>query len=363
MAEFSGKSFKKILIIKPSAAGDIICALPVLSGLRRIFPEAKISWLVSSHFSELIKGHPMLDDVIIFHRRRFGYVGRSWSVARRFVRFVVELKEKDFDLVIDLQGLFRSGFLAWSTQADIRIGPAEKREFSWIFYTHRVPAIGFDTHTVDRMYSTLKLFADSPPQIEFPVWIPPQADNNAKHLLKAEGLRPGQFIVIAPGGNWESKRWFPERFAQLIGRIHSELGLSSILVGSRREEKISEEILSMLPRRAKTSVVNLIKKTSLSELISIIRESALVVSGDSAPMHIAAALARPVVAIIGPTNPKRTGPYGQLENAVVADVSCSPCYKRVCPLRDPLVCMRSIGVDMVFNKIGSILGGKEKRAV
>ncbi len=350
MPEINGE-FKNILIIKPSAAGDIICALPVLSALRQKFPDAKISWLVASHLSGLLSGHPLIDNIIEFDRRRFGYITRSFSVTRRFLRFLHSLRDANYDLVMDLQGLFRSGFLAWRSQAPVRIGPAERREMGWVFYTHRAPSMNPNSHTVERMFSCMKLFDAEMEIPDFPVHITPQAVETIHGKLKAYHIKQGEYITIAPGGTWESKRWDWEKFAELIKIICSELQLPVVLVGGKHERMLGEQISSALINHP---VANLTEQTSLQELLAVISESKGLVSNDSGPMHIAVALKRPVTAIIGPTNPYRTGPYGRPESVVSTSLDCSPCYKRNCTkVSDgelPL-CMKQISVEEVFTNL------------
>src|SRR5580698_2276888 len=141
---------QRILIIKPSAIGDVVHALPVLNLLRLKWPTAHISWLVSSACAGLLDGHPQLDEVIKFDRRRFGKGWRKPSAAAGLFGFTRALRKRQFDLVIDLQGLFRSGWLAAKTRAAVRVGPAEARELGWIFYTHRVRTGYPDGQAVDR---------------------------------------------------------------------------------------------------------------------------------------------------------------------------------------------------------------------
>ncbi len=348
MNGLKGRKFENILIIKPSAAGDIICALPVLAGLRKLFPDAKITWLVSSHFAELLSGHPLLDNIIEFSRRRFGYVGRSWIVTKRFIKFLDSLKSANFDLVVDLQGLFRSGFLTWSTRANVRIGPAEKRELSWVFYTHRSPSLDFDSHTVDRMYVTLKLFTDNLPDIEFPVYIPNDARKDILERLCAYGLKEGKYIVVAPGGTWESKRWPAYKFVELIKQVSANFKIPTVLIGGKHEMVMGEKIVSELTQYP---MVNFIGRTSLSELLAVIDAAKLLISNDSGPMHMGVALGKPVIALIGPTNPYRTGPYGQMDNVIKSSLPCMPCYKRKCPYSEVSKCMEEIKVESVLDKL------------
>ena len=152
MNDLRQREFKRILIIKPSSFGDVIHALPVLNGLRRRYPQARISWLVSTACAGLLEGHPQLDEAIPFDRKRYGKIGRSATITLEFARFVGELRKRRFDLVIDLQGLFRSGFLSRACGAKVRIGLSDAREFGWIFHSQRVRVPAGDMHAVDRYW-------------------------------------------------------------------------------------------------------------------------------------------------------------------------------------------------------------------
>ncbi|MFA5863598.1 MAG: lipopolysaccharide heptosyltransferase II [Phycisphaerae bacterium] len=355
MSTIAKTEYKNILIIKPSAAGDIICALPILPALKNRYPNAKITWLIASHLADLLRGHPLLDDLIEFNRRRYGYLTHSWSVTKRFMAFLKILRQERFDLVIDLQGLFRSGFLAWTTQAPVRIGPAEKRELGWIFYTHRIPQLPHDTHIVDRIAaldSLLDLDLTAP---KFILHIQDSAKQKINDFLHARDLKPNQFITLAPGGTWPSKRWPTEKFAQLANLIVTQLNYPVVLVGGRSEKPLAESILQ---KANNPKIFDLTAHTTLPELLAVLANSKALVCNDSGPMHMAVALNIPVTAIIGPTNPQRTGPYRRPQSIVKSAKPCSPCYKRQCtqvPESQIPPCMHEISVDQVFKNLKSQL--------
>lgn len=359
------REFENILIIKPSAAGDIVCALPILAALRRRYGGARISWLVSAHLAELLKGHPFIDEVIEFDRRRFGYMARSWSVTRRFMKFLQGLRSAGYDLVIDLQGLFRSGFLAWTTQAGVRIGPAEKRELGWVFYTHRCPMKPLDTHTVDRMCAVGEVLNMDMAEPQFMLPVTDQARQSVGELLKQRrGGDVGQYLVIAPGGTWPAKRWPVTKFAQLANRVVDELGLTVVIAGGRAERQLADEMLGYDGGRADGKIVSSAGETSLSQLLAVLEGAVGVVSNDSGPMHMAVALDRAVTAIIGPTNAHRTGPYRRSRGIVASAMDCSPCYKRHCPLvadGEDAKCMAEISVDEVFENLTAQIAGADQR--
>ena len=329
--------------------GDIVCALPVPAAIKRRWPQAKVSWLVASHLGQMVSDHPDIDQVISFDRRRYRHIARSWPVGRRFLKFLSQLRRNNFDLVIDLQGLFRSGFLAWCTRAAVRIGPHEKREMGWIFYKHRLEPCDKQTHAVERICSLGQLLPIDLSAPAFKLPITQMARESAGRLLEQASVPEGQpFAVLAVGGTWQSKRWPIERFSQVADQLTSKSGLAVVLVGGQGEKLLAEQLSS----QSKGPIANLVTKTSLKELMAVLEKASVVVTNDSGPMHIAAALGRPTVAIFGATNPQRTGPYGQLDHVLQSKLPCSPCYKRQCA---ELTCMSDISTDQVMTMVNKVL--------
>ncbi len=343
------RSFERVLIIKPSSLGDIIHALPALHLLRTRFPDASISWLVAEPFAPIIANHPDLNDTIIFERDRFGAVGTRMEPTAAFVEFVRKLNKRRFDLAVDLQGLFRSGFLALATGARARIGFAAAREMAWMFYSHRVHVDDPDTHAVDRNMGIGPILGCPSAPPVFDLALTTQERRNAVDLLTQAGLASGdRFVAVLPGARWETKRWAPSRFSATIDAVMEQCGVSSVLLGAPDERAICDTIAGS----TRTRTINLAGRTGLRDLVAIIKRASVVVAHDSAPMHIAVALGRPVVAILGPTNRLRTGPYGELDSVVQHDRACVPCYLKhlsQCPYDHD--CMNSIDVTTVADRV------------
>ncbi len=338
------RDFKNILIVKPSAMGDVITALPILPALRKRYPSAKISWLISSQWVDLLRDHPLIDELLEFDRRRFGYLARSWIVTKRLMKFLRVLRGGKYDLVIDLQGLFRSGFFTWITQAGVRIGPAETRELGWVFYTHRCPSRPVDTHIVDRIGSVGELLDldMTDPQFVLPV------DKSSREAVGVD-----DYLVLIPGATWSSKRWPAEKFATLAGKIIDEWGMHVVLGGARGEKELCAEIAAKIDS---SMLINLAGATKLPELVALIDGSSGVVCNDSGAMHVAVALGKPLSVIIGPTNVHRTGPYRRDECVLKSAIDCSPCYKRKCTRAEDATCMAEVSVEDVFENLASQLG-------
>jgi lipopolysaccharide heptosyltransferase I len=300
----TGEEPKRILIIKPSALGDIVFALPALSALKRSFPGAIISWLVRPEFAPLITGHPYISDIILFDRKQLSKwwcEPKSFNALRSLIR---QLKGGEFDLVFDFQGLFRTGYFSWVTGCKRRFGMAGARELAHLFYTDKISQDASSIHLVD--YYLKMVAAAGAKQMEAEFKLPEDAGAAEKidKILKSRGVN-AKYAVIVPGAAQANKRWPIERFAELAEKIGSRFGMQIVATGSQGEREYIEAIQT----GGKTRVVNLAGKTTVRELISLMKRALLVVSNDTGPGHIAAAIGVPMVMIFGPTNPARVCPY------------------------------------------------------
>jgi lipopolysaccharide heptosyltransferase I len=313
---------RNILIIKPSAIGDVVHGLPVLSLLRRKWPDARISWLVTPLCAGILEGHPMLHEVIHFDRKAYAKAWRSWRTFKSLRAFARGLRDRQFDLAIDLQGLLRSGWLARATRAPVRVGLSDAREGARLFYTHRVataPAVpGADRHAIDRYLCVTEALGCGCDPVEFPF---PTDDADRQYV--ASLVPAPRYAVLMPGTNWETKRWPVERFAALVVRLRERFGLETVVAGGPADAALAAPI-------ERAGALNLAGKTTLRQLTALLERAALVVANDSGPMHIAAALGRPLVAPFGPTSPVRTGPYRRPDSVIRLDIPCSPCFSRTC---------------------------------
>lgn len=316
----------KILIIKPSSLGDVVHSLPFLNALRDSFPNAEIHWIIAKGLEGLLEGHPMINKLWIINKDEWKRIKGAGTTIKELRSLFKSLKAERYDIVIDLQGLLRSGILAKATGAPVRIGFKEAREGSRIFYTHTVKA-GKDVHAVDRYLEIAKFLGCNISDIRFPF---PLSFNSSLSTLHCQ--IPNEYAVIVPGARWETKRWHPERF----GELASMLSIRSVVVGGESDTDIADIVVS----NSGSNAVSIVGRTSLKELIEIMRNARFVVTNDSGPMHIAAALNVPVFAIFGPTNPLRTGPYGKSHVIIRKGLECSPCYRKKCK---GIKCMEMIG--------------------
>ncbi len=328
---------KKILIIKPSSLGDVIHSLPFLNAIRNDFKFAKVHWVIAKGFESLLEHHPMIDKLWVINKDNWKNIKKLKNTITEIRRLCGELKNESYDIAIDLQGLFRSGFLTQATNAPLRIGFKEAREGSTMFYTHKIEG-GKEIHAVDRYLKIAAVLGCDVDDVRFPMPLIVESEwvKTAKAELK-------QYAVIIPGARWETKKWFPDRFAELA----KNLSIKSLVMGSGQDKEISNYI----EESSEGNAISMAGRTDLKELITLIRNARFVISNDSGPMQIAAACGIPVISVFGPTNPVRTGPYGSTHIVIKSDIPCSPCYKRKCK---SLKCMENITVDMVYEAVKRI---------
>jgi lipopolysaccharide heptosyltransferase I len=336
----------KILILKPSSLGDVIHALPVLRLLKRHWPESRIHWWLDVNLVPLLERDADLEGIFAFRRKRWAAPHR-WPEIAASIR---SMRRQRFDLVIDLQGLARSSIFGWLANAPLTVGLDNLREGgregARAMYDLTPPRAAPQIHAVDRYLAVLPLLR-VPVHWDFE-WLPPrpQAARRVRETWSAEDGQT-RWIVLLPGGRWNNKRWPAEQFADLARRLGQLPQTNLVVLGSKEEWPLGQTIAAALPGRS----LNLAGATSLDEMIEWIRLSRLTITNDTGPMHVAAALRRPVIALFGPTNPWNTGPYGQLQNVIRAPgLPCVPCLKSACAYREPLACLRAIQPAAVFER-------------
>ncbi|MGB9716768.1 MAG: lipopolysaccharide heptosyltransferase II [Thermodesulfovibrionales bacterium] len=325
---------KKILIVKPSSLGDIVHSLPFLNALKDRYPEAEIHWVVAKGLEDLLTGHPMVKKVWIINKDIWKRLSQITDSIREIRVLFRELRGERYDIVIDLQGLLRSGIISRATGSPVRIGFKEAREGSRFFYTFKVSG-GKNIHAVERYLKIADFLGCDTTEICFPF---PLYFNSA--VRKTQYEINEDYAVITPGARWKTKRWLPERF----GELASLLPIKTVIIGGKGEKSIAKEVVKYSKGRS----ISLAGMTDIKNLIEIIRGSCFMISNDSGPMHIAAALNIPVFAIFGPTDPKRTGPYGKGHTIIRENIPCSPCFRRNC---DDMSCMKSLSVEKVYEII------------
>jgi lipopolysaccharide heptosyltransferase I len=323
---------RSVLVIKPSSFGDIVQALPVLAALRQAWPGARIDWLVKPEWAGLLEGHPLIDQLLLLPR-----------ALAPWLQLLTRLRAAGYDLVIDLQGLLRSGLLSRITAAPVRIGFADGREGSPWCYTHRVRIQHDAAHAVERyleLIRSLGVAAGDAVTFPLPEW--QEEQRWAKCLLAA--AMPGEpkvVCVIHPAARWKTKQWPAERYAELADWLIARKRYLVVLIGGKDQADQVSHVINRMRERP----LNLVARTTLAQLAVLLRQANLVVTNDSGPMHLAAAVGAPVVAIFGPTDPRKVGPFGPGHFVLKKTVDCSRCRRNRC-VQD-LSCLKAITIEEV----------------
>ncbi len=374
MADLLTRQFARILLIKPSALGDVVHTLPVLVKLRARYPEAQIDWLITPENADLVRHHPALSQAILFRRKELGRFGRDWPATFGPFRLLSAIRRAQHDLAIDLHGQFRSAVLTLASGAPVRIGfdrprawtQAEgarrppgvpghhgwrgAREGSWLAYTHRIPIPTLDVHAVDRYLWLAPMLGldDRPP--DFRIHLPHQVTRETEELLRFYRLDDRPMAVLVPGTIWETKHWRVEGFAQ-VGRHLLASGMSVAIAGTSGDGARNRMIAAACP-----GVQDLSGRTTVAGLVGLIERATICVTNDSGSMHVAVAVDTPVVSVFGPTNPIWIGPYGRPHAVVRADVSCAPCnLRRLRQCARDHRCMREVTAAMVIERVERVL--------
>ena len=323
----------KILILKPSSLGDVVQALPVLRLIKQHLPASQIYWWLDRRLAPLLEGDPDLAGIIPFERERLGSVWHWPELARSVGR----IRAHQFDWVIDLQSLFRSGIVAWLANGGWTVGLDDAREGARAFYDVIVPRPSYHTHAVDWYLSVL-------PVLKVPVhgnfqWLPIRKAV-AAGIREKWPIGDSRWVALQPGARWDNKRWPIEYFKEVVARLSdAEPSLRFVVLGSSADAPLGRLLYEAQPAKC----LDLTGTTSLPEMVEWIRASHLMITNDTGPMHVAAALRKPVVALFGPTEPRRTGPYGALHQVLQQQsLPCVPCMSSTCHYEKPLECLRAI---------------------
>ncbi len=297
----------RILIIRPSALGDVCRSVPVLVSLRQRFPLAAIDWVVQDAFVDAIRSHPDLHEEIAFPRRSLGKQAKRGNIGPA-LRWLSDLKQREYDLVVDCQGLLRSGIMARATRASRRIADRNAREFSWLGANecHRIPT---QLHTVERMLSLLDQ-AGIEPVRDMTLYTPRE---DRERIASDPELAGKRFAVIAPTSRWASKRWPIDRFAQVAQELITSLD-AVVLVGSPSDREQCRELISVAQHN--DAIIDRVGSTSVGSLMAIIEACQLIVANDSAALHMAVGFSCPIVALYGPTRIDLVGPYGRESDVI-----------------------------------------------
>ncbi|MCX5632604.1 MAG: glycosyltransferase family 9 protein [Phycisphaerae bacterium] len=336
--------FKKILIIKPSALGDIIQALPAACCLAKSFPDAQIDWFIRPEYAALIENHPCIHSIVIFDRRK---LGKWWFKPDSFtelVKLVRHLRKEKYDIVFDFQGRFRSAIFAWFSGCKQRIGMAQTQEITGIFYTQKIKQSASSVHLVDYFLDMVCTAGAKRSKAEFGLKPDKQNTDEIRNILKSNNANPNNYAVFTPAATVEAKRWPIENFAALAEKVRKKYQCSIVGIGVESEKMIVRELETL----ADVPVINLAGKTNIQQLIAALAGARVVVSNDTGPAHIAAALGVPMVLIFGLTNPSRVGPYRRPQTIAAIDADRR---EKEIESTNPVHNIKNVTVESVFEVI------------
>jgi lipopolysaccharide heptosyltransferase II len=324
-----------VLVVRLGAIGDVVNALVFATALKQAHPEVEIGWVVHELAQPLVEGHPSIDRVHLWRRNG------GWAALRRVVG---EIRSERYELAVDLQRIFKSALVARLSGAKRVLGHdrARAKEASWVWTKEHIPAGDPAAHMVEQYLEFVRHLGVAHPQARHVLPPDGEAEAWAHELVSELGAAP---IVMSLGATKPANRWEPERFGELAVLLRHELDAPVLLIGGPDDQEAGEHAAKVIDNEP--GVRNLVGRTSLRQLVALSREASLFIGCDTGPMHIAAATGTPVVALFGPADPRRTGPWGNEHRVVRVPPPCAPCNLKVCN-QPRHACMEDITVELVL---------------
>jgi lipopolysaccharide heptosyltransferase II len=337
------ENIHEILVIRTAYAGDAMMTAPMLKPLKDRFTKARITFLTSSCAGEMLRGNPYIDEIIAYEPFWF-YNSRK----KDYIEFISSFRKRSFDLVVEARGDIRELlFMVFPLRARFKVSYGFGG--GSYFLTHAVP-FGDIKHRVEYHLDIARHLGCKTDSIEWGVYLTPEETNSVHEMLKSISVRK-PFISVHPGGRLPLKRWITDRYAMLYDKLIEEHGMPVLLLGSKEETILSADIV----KNMKNKPVVLTGKITVRELAAVLSESSLFVCNDSAPMHIAAAMKTPTVAVFGPSKSIETAPYGNISRVVEKNFPCRyKCDENVCKYERFHACMSDIEVKDVLSAVEDI---------
>jgi len=333
---------KRILIVNVNWLGDVLLSTAAIRAIKKANPQSYLACMVVGHCLDILEGNPYLDEIIIFDERK------SHQGIFKKIRFIQELKKKKFDIVFLFHRSFTRTLITFLAGIPERIGYyTPKRRY---LLTKKLQPPKKEIHRLDNYLDIIRAYGIKDDGKHYDFFVSQADQNFAKDIISSEGIKKDDFVVVInPGGNWQPKRWPKENFAKLCDRLVQEINAKIIISGADKDMILARQIASLMH----TNPIVLAGKTTLKQLGALMKEADLVISADSGPMHIAAAVGANLIALFGPTSPEITGPVGAGKTEIICtDVGCEiPCYKLTC---DDYRCMKEISPEDVYEKVKKI---------
>ncbi|MCS7199871.1 MAG: glycosyltransferase family 9 protein [Caldimicrobium sp.] len=335
----------RLLIVKLSALGDVIQTLPAIALLKKEWPFVKIDWVVEERNGALLIAHPFVSNTLLFKRELF-------TKPKEFAFFLRKLRSEKYTAVVDFQGLFKSAFLVLFSKAQYKIGFANHREGSPLFYNVKLRPYDPDLHAVRRY---LLLARKTISYLTFGKEIEVEVEREIPREIPLPEKRPPMefpkpYMLLVAGARWETKIWPYSHWETLLKLTEDQRkNLDFYFIGAKTEEALRRFAETMSERY--TGVFSLVGKLDLPELVYVIKRSEGVITIDTGPMHLASLLNKPILALFGPTSPQRTGPWSERFITLTAKLPCQPCFKRKCK---SLSCMISLSPEQVVEELSNL---------
>ncbi|MBR9800979.1 lipopolysaccharide heptosyltransferase II [bacterium] len=333
---------RRIVVIKPSALGDVVQTLPLVSVLKQKYPQAEIDWVIRSELADLLQAEPNLSEIIPYYRQG-GW--KAWG------DLLMQLRRRRYDLALDFQGLLRSAAMTAATGAALRVGLETAREYSHLACHGLLPGTDRETPAHARYWRLAELLGLGlePRQLNLQISEPAR---DAVSACLGNSAKP--LLIVHPGAMWVTKRWPTASFAEVALRAAEKYQMRVAIVGAGGERADADLIANAIQRaNSSLEVMNLAGQTSLQELAALLSSASLVLTNDSGPMHLAAGVGTPVVGIFTCTSSVRSGPAGDEHELVQAKVSCAASYRKQCPFSGAghMQCMTAVSIHQVWTAV------------
>ena len=345
---------KQILIIKLSSIGDVVHALPVSYELKKQWPDCHITWVVEPVSRGIVAMDPCVDDIIVFEKQAFRSLRGFFS---HFGPLKTAIRRHRYDLVLDLQGLFKSAAIAWIAQAPKgrKLGPVDMREGSQ-HGSRPVAGPHAHDHVIERYLDVVRSlgvevpFAPDGGAVHYPIDVPPEAVASAVARFRQAGAdMKNAYVAIPIGANWPTKRWPEENLAAFCDILYDHELIPVLVGGGAVDEGRAAKVASLMD----VPPVDLVGKLSFPELAATFQHASAAIGPDTGIAHLAIALGTPTLMLMGPTIPERTGPYGPSGHLLLADRPCVRCFQRACPKGED--CLAAISAEEAWNELEKIL--------
>lgn len=348
---------ERILIIRLSAIGDVVHTLPCLNLLRQSFPQAYIAWVVEEIASDLLLGHPQLDEVFIIPKKRWRKL-TSPAFYRELLPFIRQLRQRRFDIAFDFQGLTKSSMLGWLSGARLRVGFAgeDGRELSRFFNNKKILPPATARHVVKRNLSLLRAVGINNLTLDAVISNDTAAVKYIEGFLAKENPDNKPLVALQVAAGWETKQLPDETFVELALVMEKELGLRSLFVWGPGEDKLIKKIIIAVKELGGTSLMA--PPTTLRQLVALLRRCELIIGGDTGPVHLGGALGLPVVSVFGGSDAARNAPFAPKQYVLQkTQFPCVPCWKTSCPQKkdEYLICLRSIKTEEILQGVEALL--------